>query len=615
MRQANWQGATVFARALALAAVIVASGTLAAAPAEMPPPGFGKYVMVLWPRGTPLPGQPKGEKPILLPAPDIPKLGGRVLQQEGETWTIMLPLKAARELRLNAAVLYVQRIWMGEDLSGWDESFPRSSALEAESESDTNLTWSAEYTYDGSGNITSAPETTGGVVSARSYTYDGVDRLKSATIGVSTETYEYDAFGNMVSKGVSGKPALAMPTDPSTNRMVGPTYDVAGNVSTGDGRQYTYDSLNMMTHVDGTTVHRRFIYDADDERIGWVNDASLSRWTIRDFQGRVLREFKSDDNIEGSSAWFWQQDYIYADGAVVAGERQDWGYTTQYRYGGKRHYHLDHLGSVRFVTDGNGRSIAENTYYPFGVQQNESFQEPLDQGNPYVDKQRFAGHMRDYLGVLGTENQDYLDYMHARYYDPHRGRFLSVDPVLGDPGDPQTWNRYVYARDNPLLYTDPTGEQIVVTAERPLVRVVPVDRSLLTGRSVFDTTIVFGSLRDFFQWYGSIGREFRVGYENASDTVWDRFGRSVYDNPEDVLLLGGGPVVKLSKEVMLAMKADDLIRGSLKASASYRAELAHKTYAEIIKLSKGSGPVASAAKGMKKLIEGSERLLPKVRGK
>jgi hypothetical protein len=51
---------------------------------------------------------------------------------------------------------------------------------------------------------------------------------------------------------------------------------------------------------------------------------------------------------------------------------------------------------------------------------------------------------------------------------------------------------------------------------------------------------------------------------------------------------------------MIGKKADDLIRGSLKASASYRAELGQKTYAEIIKSSQGSGPVAQAAKGMKK---------------
>jgi hypothetical protein len=40
------------------------------------------------------------------------------------------------------------------------------------------------------------------------------------------------------------------------------------------------------------------------------------------------------------------------------------------------------------------------------------------------------------------------------------GRFLSVDPVLGDPTVPQSWNRYAYALNNPLRFTDPTGKYI-----------------------------------------------------------------------------------------------------------------------------------------------------------
>ncbi len=60
---------------------------------------------------------------------------------------------------------------------------------------------------------------------------------------------------------------------------------------------------------------------------------------------------------------------------------------------------------------------------------------------------------------LGAEFQD-LDYMHARYYAPRLGRFLSVDPIGGELLRPQSWNRYVYARNNPLKWVDPTGETI-----------------------------------------------------------------------------------------------------------------------------------------------------------
>jgi RHS repeat-associated protein len=56
-----------------------------------------------------------------------------------------------------------------------------------------------------------------------------------------------------------------------------------------------------------------------------------------------------------------------------------------------------------------------------------------------------------------------LDYFEARYFSSAQGRFTSTDPVISGPhklNDPQNWNLYVYARNNPLRFTDPTGEII-----------------------------------------------------------------------------------------------------------------------------------------------------------
>ena len=49
-----------------------------------------------------------------------------------------------------------------------------------------------------------------------------------------------------------------------------------------------------------------------------------------------------------------------------------------------------------------------------------------------------------------------MDY-NARYYSPVLGRFVSPDTIVPEPTNPQDWNRYVYVRNNPLVYTDPTG--------------------------------------------------------------------------------------------------------------------------------------------------------------
>ena len=47
--------------------------------------------------------------------------------------------------------------------------------------------------------------------------------------------------------------------------------------------------------------------------------------------------------------------------------------------------------------------------------------------------------------------------MRARIYDPYLGRFLSADPVLPNAFDLQSFNRYAYVTNNPLKYTDPSG--------------------------------------------------------------------------------------------------------------------------------------------------------------
>ncbi len=62
-------------------------------------------------------------------------------------------------------------------------------------------------------------------------------------------------------------------------------------------------------------------------------------------------------------------------------------------------------------------------------------------------------------GYTGEEidTETGLVYLRARYYDPALGRFISPDPFLGRLAEPITQNRYVYVKNNPLGFTDPSG--------------------------------------------------------------------------------------------------------------------------------------------------------------
>jgi RHS repeat-associated protein len=69
-------------------------------------------------------------------------------------------------------------------------------------------------------------------------------------------------------------------------------------------------------------------------------------------------------------------------------------------------------------------------------------------------RQKFTGYERD--------GETTLDFAQARYYSNKSGRLTSTDPLLASakPANPQTWNRYTYALNNPLAYADPSGLEL-----------------------------------------------------------------------------------------------------------------------------------------------------------
>jgi RHS repeat-associated protein len=123
--------------------------------------------------------------------------------------------------------------------------------------------------------------------------------------------------------------------------------------------------------------------------------------------------------------------------------------------GGRKYLTADHLGSTRVVTDSNQVVRSRRDYEPFGEEVGSSYggrSAVGGYGGSDATRQRFTSKERD--------NESGLDYFGARYYSSAQGRFISADePFAGQyESDPQTWNLYQYARNNPLVYVDPTGK-------------------------------------------------------------------------------------------------------------------------------------------------------------
>jgi RHS repeat-associated protein len=189
----------------------------------------------------------------------------------------------------------------------------------------------------------------------------------------------------------------------------------------------------------------------DDYFIGDNRNKLEVLWEIfpplkRSHSPNILRAaLKQTEQSHRCTSGRWSQFSSFNTGGVssfVAVTEQDSAGAWINPFGSTTYYHGDQIGSARLLTAGAGWPVSSDVFYPFGQEQS-STSDP----NHY----KFTGKERD------TESG--LDYFGARYYGSSMGRFMSPDPLLnsGRPDNPQTWNRYAYALNNPLTTVDPTG--------------------------------------------------------------------------------------------------------------------------------------------------------------
>ena len=355
---------------------------------------------------------------------------------------LIAAMTIATPLLLAQAATDAHVVPLGEGRTVDIRSIKPNTPVTAADEQKEVVTWDSgiSYTYDPSGNVRQIGKDT--------FIYDHVQRLIGATVNGVERNYEYDLHGNRlkclqdVGTAMEGD-CQGYSVDSDDNHIIGATYDPngSGNVTVLGTHTYKYDAFNMMTRGQAGEA-QEFIYTANDERVATYSTGSRTwRWTVRDEDHKVLREFTSSGGTNGTASFQWVKDFVWRDGLLLATVQQEGDLTTTY------HYHLDHQGTPRRITDRNDRRVGFHDYFAFGP-------EKEGKGEPSFTSIRYTGHERDVANdLLGT-----LDYMHARYYNGALGRFLSLDPVTGDAKSPQTWNRYTYALNNPLNLTDPTGE-------------------------------------------------------------------------------------------------------------------------------------------------------------
>jgi RHS repeat-associated protein len=263
--------------------------------------------------------------------------------------------------------------------------------------------------------------------------YDDLGRLVKVDCGASVwqQNFSYDPFGNLTKTVPTGGTGIAWNPgyNAANNRynLAGTSYDANGNLLTDTFHTYTWNAEGHPATIDSSAC------------------GSNGTCGTYDAFGRIVEK-----NVAGAYTQFLYSPVgklglMNGQSLVNAYIPLPGGETYNIAPGYARLWHKDWLGTVRLSSMRGNRSVDyDRAFAPFG----EVYKNFGSTGNI-----NFTGDTQDTVpGTFDTQ---------SRELNPLQGRWISPDRVglsAADVNNPQTWNLYAYALNNPLVNVDPVGE-------------------------------------------------------------------------------------------------------------------------------------------------------------
>ena len=364
---------------------------------------------------------------------------------------------------------------------------------------DYSSTYTQDFSFDAIGNmtykkstetITPAIQKKGGDDLNYEFTYeydtDYAHRLKRAGgEKKGWRYYTYDANGNVTSESDGVAPnedtmtLTPVTVTTQTNEEGSPVYEAdyawawpwggnaGGNKPTPNNkRTYEWNSRNLLMRSVNSVYDTRYVYAADGNR--------AAKWTAT----------QSSETLYFNTMWTWHTDKGLPEGQyskhIYLGETRvvtkqtskleaSYGQSDEWHH--QYYYHPDHLGSAQLVTDYEGNEYQRIEYTSYGELWVEKKTEK-EEGLRYLPYKFTAKEQDEETGLY---------YYGARYLDAKYSRWMSTDPAVSEyipmapvndearkhneklPGqggifNTIAFNLFNYANNNPVKYSDPTGE-------------------------------------------------------------------------------------------------------------------------------------------------------------
>lgn len=302
--------------------------------------------------------------------------------------------------------------------------------------------WNYSYQYFGenSGRVMYAQNINDGTLD-RSYDYDHVGRLKASHSGAEarahmgigpggtidgpySQRYYYDQWGNIIEREGWGGDNASFTATYVNNKRVGLTYDPAGNLTFDGGYNFTYDATGQAATASAGSYLLQQYYDGDGLRVKKTESTATYYLRSTVLEGQVVAEIAANGD--------WARGYAYLDGQLLAVQQA-----------GVYWVHQDPIVKSKRITNGSSNVVSTIELDPWGGNTNRH-------NNSDFQPVKFNNYMRDSIAA---------DDAMFRRYNRWWSRFDQPDPYDGsyDLTNPQSFNRYPYANNDPVNFTDPSG--------------------------------------------------------------------------------------------------------------------------------------------------------------
>ena len=395
------------------------------------------------------------------------------------------------------------------------------------------------YAYDNKGLMVSRSESV--INRLETYEYDKLDRLTRITAGKIGEAGTRQTFSYYENGNISDNSQLGHYTYGNKPHAVSQIEPINNNVISHNQCDVTYNLFNQPARITEGDYQFDLFYGADQQRNKMIKS---KKDKIIDSCYYLSKYFEIKKDASGARRY----NYIYGDNGVVAlyistitpvipdttggngpiiKPDDQRGATIDGMY----YIHTDHLGSYCTITNAKKQVVLRNRFDPWGNFISTSIKDDKGISPPPDEPQAYEAPPLTYRGFTGHEHYPELKIinMNGRLYDPVIGRFFSPDKFVQIPDFSQSFNRYSYCLNNPLHYTDPSGDNFVDM----FFNIMAFPARLLTEGFTWleDKMNGFSRPNGYFNWSYLAGRTEPGGYSAYSPINQVPYGHPLYTPP------------------------------------------------------------------------------------